>query len=272
MKPITKLVLPIAGLGKRLLPLTKNTPKNLVKVNGKPLLEYVLEEAIESGIKDVILVTNPQNKKDFEKYIKENKKDFPKLNFYIRIQETPGGNGHAIIKAIDLINDEPFVVRFCDDIILSEPPIIKSLIDLFNRYKKSIILLERAPKKTISRWGVVGFENIKEKESSFLNGKIYKINKFVEKPKPKEAPSNLTFAGGYVITPSVIKNFKIVADALASVPNDALPIFVAFQIELLTGGEIYGWEFPYRRYDCGTLESLNKTEAILKKIKKNRKL
>ncbi len=265
MKPVTKLILPVAGLGKRLLPLTEHTPKNLIQVNGKPLLEYVLEEAVESGIRDVVLVVSPSNRENFKEYIKKNGKRFPSLTFHIRIQETPGGNGHAIIKAYDLVTDEPFAVRFCDDVILENPPILKSLIDLFNRYKSSVILLEQVPKSTVSRWGVVGFEKIKKgTPSSFLGGKIVKINKFVEKPKIKDAPSNLTFVGGYVITPKVLRNFKEVADVLPSVANDALPIFVALQIELLTGGTIYGWEFPGRRLDCGTLEKLQQTELFLK--------
>src|SRR5258708_2707906 len=103
MKRVTKLVLPVAGLGKRLLPLTKHTPKNLLPVNGKPLLAYVLDEAVEAGIREVILIVNPAHKKDFEHYLRANKKRFPTLTFHVRVQATPGGNGHALVSAYDLV-------------------------------------------------------------------------------------------------------------------------------------------------------------------------
>lgn len=268
MKPVTKLILPVAGMGKRLLPLTKSTPKNLVPVNGKPLLEYILEEAAASGIREVVLVVSPKHRENFKEYLKKNAKKFPALTFHTRVQETPGGNGHAIIQAYDIVADEPVAVRFCDDIILGNPPVLKSLIDLFRRYKSSVILLEQVPKSTVSRWGVVGFEKMKKgTPSSFLGGRVVKINKFVEKPKIKDAPSNFTFVGGYVLMPEVLRNFKMISDTLPAVANDALPIFVAFQIELLVGGTVYGWEFPGLRLDCGTLEKLRKTEAFLRKMK-----
>ena len=265
MKQVTKLILPIAGLGKRLLPLTKHTPKNLIPVNGRPLLEYILDEAAASGIREVILVVNPKHRENFKKYIRENAKKFPALTFHTRIQETPGGDGHAVIQAYDLVASEPVAVRFCDDIILENPPVLKSLIDLSRRYKTSVILLEQVPKKMVSRWGVVGFEKIKKgTSSSFLGGRVIKINRFIEKPKIKDAPSNLTIVGGYVLMPEVLRNFKMIADTLSSVPDDTLRLIVALQIELIAGGKIYGWEFPGRRLDCGTLEKLRQTEAFLK--------
>ena len=269
MKPVTKLILPVAGLGKRLMPLTKHTPKNLIPVNGKPLLEYILEEATGSGIREVILVTNPKNQEAFRSYLKKNAKRSPTLTFRIRVQKTPGGNGHAAIQAHDLVADEPFAVRFCDDIIWENPPVLKSLIDLFNHYKTSVVLLEQIPKSAVSRYGIAGFEKTKGIVSSFLGGKVVKINKFVEKPAVKDAPSNLMIPGGYVLTPNVLRNFKAVADVLPSIADDALPMLVALQIELIAGGTIYGWEFPGRRLDCGTLENLRETEAFIKKATRN---
>ncbi len=258
MKKVTKLILPVAGLGKRLVPLTDHTPKNLIPVNGKPLLEYVLEEAVASGIKEVALIVNPKNRNDFAAYVRKNQKKFPTLTFHIRAQETPGGNGHAIVQAYDITKGEPFAVRFCDDILLGNPPVLKSLIDIFNRYQASVILLERVPKAMVSRFGVVGFK--KEKKDN-----LYRLTKIIEKPKVKEAPSNLTIVGGYVLTPEIMKNLKLVADVLPVIANDALPIAVALQIELIVGGKLYGWEFPGRRLDCGTLEKLQEAEAFLKK-------
>jgi UTP--glucose-1-phosphate uridylyltransferase len=99
---------------------------------------------------------------------------------------------------------------------------------------------------------------------SFAGGKIYKINKIIEKPKTKDAPSNLIIVGGYVLTPDILRNLKMVADTLPVVADDALPLAVALQIELIIKGKIYGWEFPGKRLDCGTLEKLQETEEYLK--------
>ena len=264
MKKITTLVLPIAGLGKRLLPLTAATPKNLIPVNGKPMLEYVLEEAVESKIKKVVLIVNPKNLKDFRAYLAKNKKRFPSLTFYIRIQETPGGNGHAIAQAYDIVKGQPFAVRFCDDILVGRPAALSSLIKIFEKYQTSIVHLEEIPKKDVSRYGVVGFEKGKTQMPSFGGGKIYKINKIIEKPKAKDAPSNLIIVGHYILTPDILRNLKLVADTLPVVADDALPLAVALQIELIVKGSIYGWVFPGKRLDCGTLEKLQQTEEYLR--------
>jgi UTP--glucose-1-phosphate uridylyltransferase len=267
MKKITKLVLPIAGLGKRLLPLTAITPKNLIPVNGKPILEYVLEEAVASKIKEVILIINPKHLKDFKAYLAKNKKRFPTLTFHIRIQETPGGNGHAIAQAYDLVKGEPFAVRFCDDVLSGEPAALPALLEIFKKYQASVVLLEAVPKADVSRFGVVGFEKGKAATASFAGGTIYKINKIIEKPKTKDAPSNLIIVGGYVLTPDILRNLKMVADTLPVVADDALPLAVALQIELIVKGRIYGWEFPGKRLDCGTLEKLQQTEEYLRNNK-----
>lgn len=267
MKKITKLVLPIAGLGKRLLPLTATTPKNLIPVNGKPILEYVLEEAVASKIKEVVLIINPKHLKDFKTYLAKNKNRFPTLTFHVRIQETPGGNGHAIAQAYDIVKDEPFAVRFCDDVLSGEPAALPALLEIFKKYQASVVLLEAVPRKDVSRFGVVGFEKGKAAKSSFAGGTIYKINKIIEKPKTKDAPSNLIIVGGYVLTPDILRNLKMVADTLPIVADDALPLAVALQIELIVKGKIYGWQFPGKRLDCGTLEKLRQTEEYLKKVK-----
>ena len=264
MPRVTKLILPIAGLGKRLLPLTKHMPKNLIPVNGRPLLEYVLEEAVSCGIREVVLIISPRHRRDFGAYIKKNQKKFPTLTFHIRVQETPGGNGHALTKAYDIVKNEPFAVRFCDDVLLGDPPALRGLLDLFDRYRASVVLLERVPKSKVSRFGVIGFKKVKT-PSSFWGGKICQINKIVEKPKRKDAPSNLIIVGGYVLTPDILRNLKIVADTLPVVADDALPLAVALQIDLILKKKLYGWEFPGRRLDCGTLEKLQEAEKILQK-------
>lgn len=265
---VTKLVLPVAGLGKRLLPLTKHTPKNLVPVCGRPLLEYVLEEAVESGIRDVILIVNPAHRAKFDQYLHRNSRRFPALRFHVREQATPGGNGHAIVQAHDILRDEPFAVRFCDDVILDKKPVLRSLIDIFKAKRASVLLLERVPRKLVSRFGVVGVTSVRRHGSgvrSAAGGRVYQITKIVEKPPSKDAPSNLTIVGGYVLTPAILRNLRRVADTLPVIANDALPLAVALQIELILHGRVFGWEFTGMRLDCGTLEKLKKAEEYLGK-------
>lgn len=253
----------MAGRGARLLPLTKHMPKNLICVNGRPLLEYVLDEAVVSGIKDVILIVNPLHRKKFESCLRKNAKKFPTLRFHLREQKTPGGNGHALISAYDLVKNEPFAVRFCDDILISDrKPALRTLIDIFEEKKLPALLLERVPKNLVSRFGVVGVRKLGRRRKD--GGCIYQVTKIIEKPKPKDAPSNLIVPGAYVMTPRMLRALKSVAETLPTIADDALPLAVALQIELIVGGKILGWEFPGRRLDCGTLEKLKKTEKFLK--------
>ncbi|MBI4085389.1 MAG: NTP transferase domain-containing protein [Candidatus Liptonbacteria bacterium] len=264
MKKITKLVLPLAGLGKRLMPLTRKTPKNLLRVNGKPLIEYVLEEAIESGIKEVILIINPKIEHYFEKYMKEARKKFPSLRFRIRFQEIPAGNGHALISASDILKNEPFAVRFCDDVIVSETSPLSSLMKIFEKRNSSAILLERIPRNQVSRFGVVKLRGSLKIKG--VEGKVYEVAGVVEKPSVKSAPSNLIIVGGYVLMPTVLRNLIKVAESLPNAAPDSIPINVALQIELITGKKIYGWELKGKRFDCGTLEKFRNAEKILKKF------
>lgn len=266
MAKITKLVLPVAGFGKRLLPLTENTPKNLLEVNGKPLVEYAFEEALSAGLKDVILIANPAHGAQFGKYVKTAAKKFPRLKFHIRIQETPAGNGHALISAADILKNEPFAVRFCDDVLISDSPILASLLKIHKRRKSSVVLLERIPKKDVHRFGVVG---IKKKESvKGISGNVYEVTGVIEKPAPKFAPSNLIVVGAYILTPTVLRNLVKVAQSLPNAAADAIPINVGLQIELITGKKIYGWEFIGKRLDCGTLEKYQKAQVEIKRLTK----
>ncbi len=266
MKKVTKLVLPVAGFGKRLMPLTKKTPKNLLRVNGKPLVEYVFEEAVGSGIKDIILIVNPSHRDDFKSYLESAGEKFPFFRFHTRVQETPAGNGHALISAKDILKEEPFAVRFCDDIVVSDSPIIPSMLKIFGKHKSSVVLLERIPKTHVGRFGVVSAKN--SESISGIKGKIYEIDGVVEKPKPKYAPSNLIVVGGYILTPTVLRNLIKVSESLPHAAADAIPINVGLQIELITGKKIYGWEFVGKRLDCGTLEKFHKAQEALRKLAK----
>lgn len=265
MKKVTKLVLPVAGFGKRLMPLTQKTPKNLLQVNGKPLVEYAFEEAVEAGLKEVILIVNPLHKGHFVSYLKKTKSKFPSLKFHIRVQEIPAGNGHALISSADILKDEPFAVRFCDDVLVSESPILGSLLKVFEKKQVPTILLERIPKNQVSRFGVVA---VKKRETiSGVSGNVYEVTGVIEKPAVKNAPSNLIVVGGYVLTPMVLKTLIKVAEALPNAAADSIPINVGLQIEFIIGKKIYGWEFVGKRLDCGTLEKFQKAQLLLKKMK-----
>jgi UTP--glucose-1-phosphate uridylyltransferase len=259
---IRKLVLPVAGLGKRLLPLTLRTPKNLVKVCGKPILEYSLEEAAGSGIREVILITSPLHRGQFVRYLARARKKFPSLAFRLRVQERPGGNGHAVLAAYDLLEGEPFAVRFPDDIIMHAKPALFSLIGLFRRLRAPVVLLKQVPRRLTSRFGVVGTKNASFRSAE---GRVLEITEIIEKPRPRLAPSNLTIVAGYALTPAILRNLKKVADSLPTVADDALPLAVGLQIELIVGGKVYGWQFPGTRLDCGTLDALRKAEKALQR-------
>ncbi len=263
MAKITKLVLPVAGLGKRLKPLTNRCPKALIPLHGRPLLDYMFEEAEKSGIVDVALIINPQHEKHFRAYLKAFKKRSSGLTIHIRFQHTPGGNGHAIIQAADVVKNEPFAVRFCDDILSCNPSALASLIRYYEIYRAPILLLERVPKQKISRYGVVAIRRVRKPQQALPSGNVYQITEIIEKPSLRRAPSNLTIVGGYVLTPSILRNLQKIADSLPIIAADALPVAVALQVELILGGKIYGWEFTCSRFDCGTLDGLKNAEAFL---------
>ena len=252
---IRKLVLPVGGLGKRLRPLTLHTPKALVRLNGVPIVEYMIYEAAASGIREVVLVVSPKHQPHFKKYLQSINSKFPQINFHVRRQVQPMGNSHAIIQAADVVGHEPFAVRFCDDVIPAEPPILASLLTLYRHYHAPIMLLERVPPTKVSRYGVVGVKSV-TKPKYLPPGRIYSITEFIEKPKLDRAPSNLIVIGGYILTPHIMRNLTKIVDSLPVVGNDALPLAVAFQVELIVGGKLYGWEFSGSRLDCGTIDAL----------------
>lgn len=257
MDNVRKLVLPVAGMGTRLRPLTLKTPKALVSLAGVPLLEYVLNEAKDSGIKDVALVISPDHKPHFQKYIKERGKRFPGFKLSIHIQKTPRGNGHALLQAADMIGNQPFAVRFVDDIILHQKPVLLQLNSAFSSLNAPVLLLEKVPKKEVFRYGVV--------EAKKTAAGLHRISTLVEKPAVEDAPSNLTIVGGYVLTPAIMDHLARLENSTPDI-TDALPLTRAFEQELLGGGKIYGLEFKGKRLDCGTLAGLQNAEEYLKKI------
>lgn len=208
-----KAVIPAAGLGTRLLPATKAQPKEMLPVYSKPTIHYVVEEAINSGIDDILIITG-RNKRSIEdyfdksyelefmlqkagkdRYLKQVRKITDLADIcYVR-QKNLKGLGDAILSAERHVDGEPFTVFLGDSITQSEVPCAKELIDVFNKYKKSTISIREVPKDKTYSYGIVDSTNIK--------GNLYKINDLVEKPKASQAPSNLAITGRYVLTADI---------------------------------------------------------------------
>lgn len=208
-----KAVIPAAGLGTRFLPATKAQPKEMLPVYNKPTIQYVVEEAVNSGIDDILIITG-KGKRTIEDHFdrsfeleynlqKKNKIDYLKevesiTNmadvYYVR-QKKQNGLGDAISCAQKHIGDEPFAVLLGDTITYSKVPCTKQLIDVYEKYGGSTIAIEELPQRKIERYGIV--------DGKALEENIYKVNNLVEKPKLEEAPSNLGITGRYILTPDI---------------------------------------------------------------------
>lgn len=257
MPRIKKAVLPVAGMGTRFLPATKSSPKEMLPLVDKPVIQYVIEEAIASGIEQIIMITG-RGKNAIEDHfdrsveleqLLESKNKLEELEqvkkisemcefCYIR-QKEPLGLGHAILRARDLVCDEPFAVLLGDDVIHTEgTPTLKQLMDLHDKTGGSIVAVERVDKKDISKYGVV------EPESP--DDDLCKVKSLVEKPSADDAPSDLAIIGRYILKPSIF-------DILESVEPDK-----SNEIQLTAGlnklcatEELYGCQFDGKRYDAG---------------------
>lgn len=213
MKKITKVVIPVAGSGTRFLPATKAMPKEMLPIVDKPIIQYIVEEAVQSGIKDIIMVTGWHKRSiedhfdypfELEKRLieagKENQakqvRDIANLaNFvYIR-QKGPYGNGTPVLNARHIIGNEPFAVMWGDEFIYSDPPRLKQVIEAYEKHGKPCISAVRVPEEKTSKYGIA--------DISPVEGNVFKINAIVEKPKPGEAPSNLAAHGAYILPPEI---------------------------------------------------------------------
>jgi UTP--glucose-1-phosphate uridylyltransferase len=214
MPKITKAVIPAAGMGTRFLPATKAQPKEMLPVVDKPVIQYVVEEAVASGIKDIIIVTGWHKRSiedhfdypyELEKRLEEAGK-MDKLeevrniasmaNFiYIR-QKGPYGNGTPVLNAKEVIGDEPFAVLWGDEFIHANPPRLKQMIDVYDKYEDCVISGVRIPdKQAVAKYGIADYKEIDDG--------IFEINKIVEKPDPDKAPSNLAVHGAYIFNPEI---------------------------------------------------------------------
>ncbi|MFZ9495763.1 MAG: UTP--glucose-1-phosphate uridylyltransferase GalU [Candidatus Methylopumilus sp.] len=257
MKVIKKAVFPVAGLGTRFLPATKANPKEMLPIVDKPLIQYAVEEAMQSGITELIFVTG-RNKRSIEDHFDKNVELEASLIasnknlllesirsiipshvkcIYIR-QSEPLGLGHAVLQAKTIINDEPFAVLLADDLTDANTPVLKQLIIQHEKEQASVIAIEDIPKEKTLQYGIVDVSGSK--------GNLHKINSIVEKPQPKDAPSTLGVIGRYVFNPEIF-------DCLEKIkPGKGGEIQLTDAIQMLLGQQsIFAYQFEGKRYDCG---------------------
>lgn len=267
---VKKAVIPAAGLGTRFLPVTKSMPKEMLPLIDIPAIHYVVKEAVASGIDDIIIITG-RGKRAVEDYFDESpelemrlKKD-KKDNLlkiikdisslvdvhYIR-QREPKGLPDAVLRAEKHVGDEPFAVLLGDDIIKSEKPCIKQLMEVFKEYGSSVIAVQEVPIEKISRYGSIKGRKLETKLDNYL----YLIDDIVEKPKIKDAPSNIAAVGRYVFTPEIFDCIKKTPPGV----NNELQIADSIKI-LKQSQEVYASGFSGKRYDIG--DKLGYIQAII---------
>jgi UTP--glucose-1-phosphate uridylyltransferase len=253
---IRKAVVTAAGWGTRFLPATKAQPKEMLPLVDKPMIQYVIEEAVASGIKHVIIVTAIGKRaiedhfdRSFElEHIIEKKGDGQLLRrlqniseladiCYIR-QKEQLGLGHAILVTKELIGNEPFAVFLPDDLIQSKVPAMKQMIDVFNRYQNSIIAVEPVAKEDTKSYGIIKPKQVEKR--------VHQVLSLVEKPAPKDAPSNLAIVGRYILTPEIFRMLEKTA------PGKGGEIQLTDGLRLLLEKQpIYAYQFEGVRYDTG---------------------
>ncbi|KYG30599.1 UTP--glucose-1-phosphate uridylyltransferase GalU [Alkalihalobacillus trypoxylicola] len=254
-KPVKKAIIPAAGLGTRFLPATKAMPKEMLPIVDKPTIQYIIEEAVEAGIEDIIIVTG-KGKRAIEDHfdhafeLEQNLLEKQKLELldkvvatskvdihYIR-QKEPKGLGHAVWCARKFIGDEPFAVLLGDDIVQSEVPCTKQLINVYEEKGASVIGVQTVPDEETHRYGIVA--------PSEKFGKTYEVESFVEKPKQGTAPSNLAIMGRYVLTPEI---FDLLENQESGAGGE---IQLTDAIQRLNEQQgVYAYDFDGKRYDVG---------------------
>lgn len=261
---IRKAIIPAAGLGTRFLPATKSQPKEMLPIVDKPCIQYLVEEAVASGIEEIIIIT-AEGKQSIEDYfdisprlishlekngklkaIREMEKIEKMAKFrYVR-QHSPLGDGHAILCAKEFIKDEPFAVLFGDDIYDSKVPAIKQLIKEYERLGTPIIGLHKIDKKDSEKYGMVKIveDNFKNKNKK---NQSHKIEMLVEKPSPKKAPSNLAIIGKYIVTPELLHDL---AKAESATPDSEVRLIDGMR-EFIKHSPIHGFEIDGERFDTG---------------------
>jgi UTP--glucose-1-phosphate uridylyltransferase len=264
MKRVLKAIIPAAGLGTRFLPATKAMPKEMLPIVDKPTIQYIVEEAVASGIEDIIIVTGKGKRAiedhfDFAHELEQNLLEKGKLDIlekvryatdladihYIR-QKEPKGLGHAVWCARNFIGDEPFAVLLGDDIVQSETPCLKQLMNVYEETHSSVIGVQTVPNEETHRYGIV--------EPSVQDGRRYQVNNFVEKPKQGTAPSNLAIMGRYILTPEIFMYLEQQETGAGGEIQLTDAIQKLNQIQ-----RVFAYDFEGKRYDVGEKVGFVKT-------------
>lgn len=267
---IQKAVILTAGLGTRFLPLSKVVPKEFWPLAEKPMIQYIVEEAIASGINHIIFVVSKEGglifdyfkkrQKGLEKLLEDRKKEaalellkrfeenFSKVTFSFVVEKEPLGDGHAILQTKRLVGSkDSFAVLFSDDIVESKIPCLYQLIQVFKTCQRPVLSLRKLPKERLSSYGIVAIEKIANR--------FYKIKKIVEKPPPGQAPSDLTIVGKYILTPEIFSYLQKLQ------PNARGEIILADALEKMIneGKLVYGYEFEGEWRECGNPQAYLET-------------
>lgn len=256
MTHIRKAVLPVAGLGTRVLPASKVIPKEMLPLVDKPTLQYIVEEAVAAGIEEIIFVTSrykksiedhfdafPELEKALERKGKNREladmRNVEKMATYMYVRQSePLGLGHAILCAKELVGDEPFVVMLGDDLVAPETPCLPRMMEIHEQYGGTVLSLVPLPPEMIPAYGIASVED--------EGHDVYKVRHLVEKPALEEAPSNLGIAGRYIMTPDIFELIEQTA------PGKGGEIWVTDALEMQAqAGNCYGWRFTGVRYDTG---------------------
>ena len=256
-KKVRKAVIPAAGLGTRFLPATKAQPKEMLPIVDKPTLQYIIEEAVASGIEEILIITG-RNKKSIEDHFdrsvelemeleKSGKEEMLKMvreisdmvNIHFIRQKEPRGLGHAILCAKTFVGNEPFAVLLGDDVVYNDnKPCLKQLIDCYEEYKTSVLGVQTVEPQDVNKYGIVGGLHIEDR--------VYKVKNLIEKPAVEEAPSNVAILGRYIITPKI---FEILENTKPGKGNE-IQLTDAL-LELIKHEAMYAYDFEGRRYDVG---------------------
>jgi UTP--glucose-1-phosphate uridylyltransferase len=258
---VRKAVFPAAGLGTRFLPATKAQPKEMLPLVDKPIIQYGVEEAVASGVDNIILVTG-RGKNAIEDHfdvsveletfleargkrsqVDEIRKISNLINFAYLRQGEPLGLGHAVLVTREFVGDEPFAVILADDVIDAEPPALKQLVDVFDRLQGPVLAVERVPQEDISNYGIIAID---KEASAKLGPGVYQVRDLVEKPNRDEAPSNLAIIGRYVLTPDIFPTLA----ATKSDRTGEIQLTNGLR-ELLKKRPIYACEVQGVRHDTG---------------------
>lgn len=256
---ITKAVIPVAGLGTRLLPITKSMPKEMLPLLDKPVIHYVVEEAMKSGLTDILLVIGKGKRAiidyfdrsfDLEHLLKikgndELYKEIEEIGELVDLhyvqQKLPLGLGDAILHAENHVNDEPFAVLLGDDVIINETPGISQLLEKYYKYKSSIIGTETVPMEDVVKYGIISGKTV--------SPDMIKVDSMIEKPSIEKAPSNTAIIGRYILEPSVFTSLKKTTPG----KNNELQLTDALINMLNKGDDIFAQKIHGKRYDIGTV-------------------